>query len=96
MAGSHLRYVLSPTERRFVEQLSQISDKDLAAEGFADVKDTAKYLGLSQAMVYKMLQLGPLPYDRFGPGNSKRIPWVALHLLGELSIVRRDREMLAS
>ncbi len=46
------------------------------ADGFATVEEAADYLGLSRATVYKLMEIGHLPYAKFS--KSRRLPWKAM------------------
>jgi excisionase family DNA binding protein len=48
----------------------------LTAEGFADIPAAVDFLSVSRATVYKLMDIGELPYAKFG--KSRRIPWAAL------------------
>jgi excisionase family DNA binding protein len=46
------------------------------AEGFASLTEAGKFLSLSRATLYKLMDGRQLAYARFG--RSRRIPWAAL------------------
>jgi len=50
--------------------------KDVTRDGFADVEESSKFLAMSRASVYKLMEAGKLPFAKFG--KSRRIPWRAL------------------
>jgi excisionase family DNA binding protein len=53
--------------------------------GLASVKDAERYLGLSRATIYQLMEKGELRYAKIG--RSRRIPWSALEQLVEKSMV---------
>jgi excisionase family DNA binding protein len=57
---------------------------ELAEDGFIPVIEAARFLGLSRAKVYQMMDSGELRYAKFG--RSRRIPRRALMELAERSI----------
>ena len=48
----------------------------VVAEGFAKVAEAEKFLGVSRAKLYQMMDAGALTYAKMG--RSRRIPWQAL------------------
>ena len=59
----------------------------LIDEGFVTVPEAARFLGLSRAKVYLMMDAGELPFAKFG--KSRRIPRRGLLGLAEKSLVNR-------
>ncbi len=57
-------------------------------EGLARVTEVAKFLALSRAKLYLMMDAGELPYVRFG--KSRRVPWQAVRdLVRESTVTAR-------
>ncbi len=48
----------------------------VVADGFATVREGEKYLGVSRATLYKLMESGEVKYAKFG--KSRRLPWAAL------------------
>ena len=48
----------------------------VVAEGLARVPEAEKFLGISRAKLYALMDAGDLAYAKVG--RSRRIPWVAL------------------
>jgi excisionase family DNA binding protein len=55
------------------------------AEGFASLVEAGKYLSLSRATLYKLMDAGELAYARFG--RSRRVPWASLKAYAAKSMV---------
>ena len=55
-------------------------------DGFATVTEAARFLRVSRAKLYLMMDAGDLVYAKFG--KSRRIPWQAIYALVERSLVR--------
>jgi excisionase family DNA binding protein len=49
---------------------------NLVGEGFVGVPEAARFLGLSRAKLYQLMDVGDLAYAKFG--KSRRIPRKAL------------------
>jgi excisionase family DNA binding protein len=58
---------------------------DIVSDGFATIPEAAKYLNLSRAKVYLMMDVGELKYAKFG--RSRRIPWRALKEYAQQNLV---------
>ncbi|MBL8796596.1 MAG: helix-turn-helix domain-containing protein [Planctomycetia bacterium] len=58
---------------------------DLVRDGLDRVRDACTFLGLSQAMVYKLMDSGMLPFVKLG--RSRRIPHKALIELAARNLV---------
>jgi excisionase family DNA binding protein len=56
--------------------LAPTQPKDPRRDGFATGEETARFLGLSRAMVTKMCADGRIPHKRFG--RALRVPWAWL------------------
>jgi excisionase family DNA binding protein len=52
------------------------TDRRAVDEGFASVAEASKFLSLSRATLYKLMDCGELAYAKFG--RSRRLPWAAL------------------
>ena len=50
-----------------------IQPPDPRRDGFATAAETARFLGLSRAMITKLTASGQIPHRRYGA--SLRIPW---------------------
>jgi excisionase family DNA binding protein len=61
-------------------------DITVIGDGFATVPEAARFLGLSRAKVYQMMETRRLAYAKFG--RSRRIPRRALHELARNCLVR--------
>jgi excisionase family DNA binding protein len=63
-------------------------DRDAAVvgDGFATVPEAAKFLGLSRAKIYQIMDTRQLTYAKFG--RSRRIPRRALHDYATSCLVR--------
>lgn len=70
--------------RRTAPQADQGS-KDLIADGFVEVVDAAKFLGVSRSKVYTLMDSAELVYAKFG--RSRRIPKRALLEYAERCLV---------
>jgi excisionase family DNA binding protein len=57
----------------------------LADGGLADLPEAAKFLRVSRAKLYTLMESGDLPFVKMG--KSRRVPWKALHQLIERSLV---------
>jgi excisionase family DNA binding protein len=59
--------------------MHETEDRDAAVvdDGFATVPEAARFLGLSRAKIYQIMDGGQLTYAKFG--RSRRIPRRALH-----------------
>jgi excisionase family DNA binding protein len=49
---------------------------EIVADGFATVTESCRFLGVSRATLYKMMDTNDLIYAKFG--RSRRLPWTAL------------------
>jgi excisionase family DNA binding protein len=58
---------------------------DVVADGFASTAEACKFLSVSRAKLYAMMESRQLTYAKFG--KSRRIPWHALHDLAARSLV---------
>jgi excisionase family DNA binding protein len=63
-------------KKRPVESHEAMEELDLVAEGFAKLPEAERFLGLSRAKIYALMDGGQLPYAKFG--RARRIPWRAL------------------
>jgi excisionase family DNA binding protein len=63
-----------------VKQTGPMQPFDPRLHGFATAAEAARFLGLSRAMITKLVATGQIPYRRYGA--SLRIPWA--FLLSEL------------
>jgi excisionase family DNA binding protein len=59
----------------------------LVEDGFLPVRDAARFLAISRAKLYQMMESGEVAYAKFG--RSRRIPRHALTDLAKRSIVAR-------
>ncbi len=55
------------------------SDREPKSEGLARVCEAERFLSLSRATVYALMERGELEYVKIG--RSRRIPWKALEEL---------------
>lgn len=62
-------------------------DTDLRAvnEGFVSVSEASRFLSLSRATLYKLMDSGELTFAKFG--KSRRLPWAALKEFAAKSMV---------
>jgi excisionase family DNA binding protein len=67
------------------ETLTPVADPGLSAEGFVSVLQAAKFLSLSRSTLYALMDVGQIPFARFG--RSRRVPKKALAEYAERSIV---------
>jgi excisionase family DNA binding protein len=51
-------------------------NNDPRREGFATAEEASRFLGLSRAMITKLVASGGMPHKRFG--RALRIPWTWL------------------
>ena len=58
---------------------------DLVTEGLQRISDTARFLGVSRSLVYRLINSGVLPTVRIG--RSRRIPIRAVHELAAANLV---------
>jgi excisionase family DNA binding protein len=58
---------------------------DLVAEGLQRISETARFLGISRSLVYRLINSGVLPTVRIG--RSRRIPIRAVHELAASNLV---------
>lgn len=63
-------------------------DEAQVKEGLAKVPEVAEYLGLSRAMVYRLMDRGELPYAKLG--YARRVRWVDVESYIAASMVQRD------
>jgi excisionase family DNA binding protein len=59
----------------------------VVADGFARVPEAEKFLGISRAKLYAIMDAGDLAYAKVG--RSRRIPWVALREYAAQCLVGR-------
>jgi excisionase family DNA binding protein len=64
-------------------------DDGIVTDGFADIGGAEKFLTLSRAYIYRLMESGELPYAKFG--RARRIPWRALRAFAERSMVGAGR-----
>jgi excisionase family DNA binding protein len=57
-------------------QITAADENHVIAEGFATVEEAAKFLGLSRASVYVLMNDGELASAKFG--KARRIPWTSV------------------
>jgi excisionase family DNA binding protein len=60
-------------------------DHDLVTEGLQRISDTARFLGVSRSLVYRLINSGVLPTVRIG--RSRRIPIRAVRELAATNLV---------
>jgi excisionase family DNA binding protein len=60
-------------------------DHALVAEGLQRISDTARFLGVSRSLVYRLINSGVLPTVRIG--RSRRIPIRAVRDLAATNLV---------
>jgi excisionase family DNA binding protein len=65
---------------------AEARDAAVVGDGFATVPEAARFLGLSRAKLYQMMDTRQLAYAKFG--RSRRIPRRALHELARSCLVR--------
>ena len=63
-------------------------DEAQVKEGLAKVPEVAEYLGLSRAMVYRLMDRGELPYAKLG--YARRVRWADVESYIAASMVRRE------
>ena len=56
-------------------------NETLVTEGLATVRDASKFLSLSRAMIYKLMETGYLQYVKIG--RSRRIPRLCISNLAK-------------
>jgi excisionase family DNA binding protein len=49
---------------------------DLVGDGFASVREASKFLSMSRAKIYQLMNARELAYAKFG--RSRRVPWEGL------------------
>ncbi len=54
--------------------------------GRATIPEAERYLGVSRASLYRLMETGQLAYTKLG--RCRRIPWAALRQIVERSLVR--------
>jgi len=64
---------------------SEAEQRPVTEDGFVTVGEAAKFLSLSRAKIYLMMDAGELRFAKFG--KSRRIPRRALLELAERSLV---------
>jgi excisionase family DNA binding protein len=57
----------------------------IASGGFATIDQAARFLSLSRATVYNLMDGGELPWAKFG--RARRIPWDAIRAYGAKNLV---------
>ena len=68
--------------------MSQLAvPQNITIDGFATVVEAAKFLNVSRAKVYQMMDAGELIYAKFG--KSRRLPLRALREFAEKALVGR-------
>jgi excisionase family DNA binding protein len=60
----------------------------LVDEGLATVSEAGRFLGISRAKLYQMMDRGQLTYCKLG--RNRRVPWRAVKTLAAESLVARD------
>jgi excisionase family DNA binding protein len=63
------------------------ADEDLVADGLVTVAEAAKFLSLSRATLYQLMDQGQLPYVKIG--KSPRVPRKAVIELAAKNLVVR-------
>lgn len=58
---------------------------EIVTEGLQRISDTARFLGISRSLVYRLINSGVLPTVRIG--RSRRIPIRAVHELAATNLV---------
>jgi excisionase family DNA binding protein len=53
--------------------------------GFGTVDQVAKFLSISRAKVYSLMDAGHLPYAKIG--KSRRLPWAGVKALAARSMI---------
>jgi excisionase family DNA binding protein len=61
-------------------------DEHIVAGGLQRISDTARFLGVSRSLVYRLINSGVLPTVRIG--RSRRIPIRAVRDLAATNLVR--------
>lgn len=64
---------------------AEADERSITGEGFVTVSEAAKFLSLSRAKIYLMMDAGELRFAKFG--KSRRIPRRALLELAERAVV---------
>jgi excisionase family DNA binding protein len=59
----------------------------LTQEGFASIREAARFLSVGRSTVYKLMEEGSLRYAKVG--KCRRIPWRALREYAERCLVGR-------
>jgi excisionase family DNA binding protein len=67
---------MAPSKRIPAESQETTPGLDLVSEGFAKLPEAGRFLGLSRATLYSLMNNGQLPFAKLG--RSRRIPWRAL------------------
>lgn len=67
--------------------LSNDGGNPLIEEGLATIREASRFLGISRAKLYSLMDAGELAYAKLG--KSRRIPWRAIKELAERSMVVR-------
>lgn len=62
----------------------------ITAEGFYDVEGAAKFLGISRASLFKLMNEGKVRYAKMG--KSRRIPIVQIREYAESCIVYPNKD----
>jgi excisionase family DNA binding protein len=62
-----------------------LPDHDLVTEGLQRISETARFLGVSRSLVYRLINSGALPTVRIG--RSRRIPILAVRELAASNLV---------
>ena len=62
------------------------TQQELVAEGLQRISESAKFLGISRSLVYRLINSGVLPTVRIG--RSRRIPIRAVRELAAANVVR--------
>jgi excisionase family DNA binding protein len=57
----------------------------LVSDGLCTVPEAARFLGISRAKLYQMMDSGELPYCKLG--RNRRIPWAAVKALAAQALV---------
>ncbi len=61
------------------------NQQELVAEGLQRISESAKFLGISRSLVYRLINSGVLPTVRIG--RSRRIPIRAVRELAAANVV---------
>ena len=65
--------------------MSISTQQELVAEGLQRISESAKFLGISRSLVYRLINSGVLPTVRIG--RSRRIPIRAVRELAAANVV---------